>query len=195
MDFKKPSRFDIFVHTLASYVLTRGAYKKYVDTFGLKGDEEVLDFGGGGGGLTRHIAKRLLQGRGHVTCLDTSEAWLDVARKQLRRFPNVRFVCDEISNLADGDPQFDVIAIHIMLHDIDRELRQDIVSALSRTLKDTGKLFIREPTKEKHGMPADEIRQLMTNAGLEEVGFTEGKLRFVGPVYSGVFLKPPRTEN
>jgi len=194
MDFKKPSRFDIFVHTLASYVLMRGAYKEYVDTFGLKGDEEVLDFGGGGGGLTRHIAKRLLQGRGHVTCLDTSEAWLDVARKQLRRFPNVRFVCDEISNLADGGPQFDVIAIHIMLHDIDRELRQDIVSALSRTLKSTGKLFIREPTKEKHGMPPDEIRELMRNSGLRQIRFSEEKLAFVGPTYSGVFEKPPRTE-
>jgi len=194
MDFKKPSRFDIFVHTLASYVLMRGAYKEYVDTFGLKGDEEVLDFGGGGGGLTRHIAKRLLQGRGHVTCLDTSEAWLDVARKQLRRFPNVRFVCDEISNLADGGPQFDVIAIHIMLHDIDRELRQDIVSALSRTLKSTGKLFIREPTKEKHGMPPDEIRELMRNSELRQIRFSEEKLAFVGPTYSGVFEKPPRTE-
>lgn len=194
MDFKKPSRFDIFVHTLASYVLMRGAYKKYVDTFGLKGDEEVLDFGGGGGGLTRHIAKRLLQGRGQVTCLDTSEAWLDVARKQLRRFPNMRFVCDEISNLADGGPQFDVIAIHIMLHDIDKELRQDIVSALSRTLKSTGKLFIREPTKEKHGMPPDEIRELMRNSGLREIRFSEEKLAFVGPTYSGVFEKPARTE-
>jgi ubiquinone/menaquinone biosynthesis C-methylase UbiE len=173
----------------------RGAYKNYVDTFRLKGDEEVLDFGGGGGGLTRHIAKRLLQGRGQVTCLDTSEAWLDVARKQLRRFPNVIFVCDEISNLADRDPQFDVIAIHIMLHDIDKELRQDIVNALSHTLKNTGTLFVREPTKEKHGMPADEIRELMRNAGLREISFSEEKLAFVGPTYSGVFGKPPRTES
>jgi ubiquinone/menaquinone biosynthesis C-methylase UbiE len=194
MDFEKPSRRDIFVHTLAGYVLMRGAYQKFVDTFGLKGDEHVLDFGGGSGALTRHIAKRLRKGNGQVTCLDTSEAWLDVARRKLRRFRNVKFIAGDITSLVRGGPQFDVIAVHIALHDIDKELRQRAVHALSSTLKNDGRLFIREPTKEGHGMPADEIRELMRNAGLREIRFSEEKLAFVGPTYSGVFEKPPRTE-
>jgi ubiquinone/menaquinone biosynthesis C-methylase UbiE len=194
MDFEKPSQRDIFVHTLAGYVLMSGAYRKFVDTFGLKGDEHVLDFGGGSGALTHHIAKRLRKGNGQATCLDTSEAWLNVAKKKLRKFQNVKFVSGNVSTLVRGGPQFDVISVHIALHDIDRELRQGIVHALSSTLKNDGKLFIREPIKEDHGMPADEIRELMENAGLREIRFSEGKLAFVGPIYSGVFEKLPRTE-
>lgn len=195
MDFEKPSRRDVFVHTLAGYVLMSGAYRKFVDTFGLKGDEHVLDFGGGSGALTRHIAKRLRKGNGQVTCLDTSEAWLEIAKKKLRKFPNVKFVSGDVSTLVRGGPQFDVISVHITLHDIDKELRQGVIHALSSILKNDGKLFIREPIKEGHGMPADEIRELMRNAGLHEIRFSEGKLAFVGLTYSGVFEKLSRTES
>ena len=75
------------------------------------------------------------------------------------------------------------------LHDVDSSLRQETVNALAHLLKDTGSLFIREPTGERHGMPANEIRSLMASAGLRETGHEISKSLFVGPTYSGVFRK------
>ena len=56
-----------------------------------------------------------------------------------------------------------------MIHDIPRAKRRDTVKELAAVLKPGGRLWIWEPTRRSHGMPADEIRELMEDAGLKEV--------------------------
>ncbi len=189
MEFDDPSRIDIIKDRLLHHGLVSSLYGRYADSLGLEGDEKVLDFGSGSGALSRHIARRLLSGGGRLTCLDTSEAWTHVATQRLKQFPNVDFTVGDITRL-DSDPDgFDVIVVHLVLHEVEPEKRQKTIDALSRNLKSTGTLFIREPTKESHGTPAAEIRQLMHNAGLTESEFTESRSLLLPPMYAGVFRK------
>lgn len=55
---------------------------------------------------------------------------------------------------------------------------QKIIKSLASKLKPTGFVQLREPTKERHGMPVDEIRSLMKKAGLKESDSTVGKKEF-----------------
>jgi len=189
VQFKEPSRLDVFIHTVLLTRLMSRSYKKFAHMLDLKGDETVLDFGCGWGALSRHIAPRL-SARGRLVGLDTSEAFTDVARKRLSKYPNVQFIVSDISRAGIEDETFDVIAIHLMLHDIAPDLRAKTVKALSRTLKADGRLFIKEPTKKRHGMTPAEIRQLMTDSRLQEVSGTDSRSILVGPFYAGVFKKP-----
>ena len=84
---------------------------------------------------------------------------------------------------------YDKIVIHVVLHDIAKELRQDVVKALAKTLKKKGKLIIRDPTKPSHGMPAEEIREVMKKAGLVELKSHLSNRKFLGEVFDGVFEK------
>ena len=68
--------------------------------------------------------------------------------------------------------------------DIAAEIRQATVAALGALLKPGGRLWIWEPTRESHGMPVGEIRDLMASSGL-----TESARRISEKAYEGVFLK------
>ena len=76
-----------------------------------------------------------------------------------------------------------------MTNCVDADARQKYVNILSRKLKRGGRVFIRNPIREEHGTPVDEIRQLMANAGLHERAFQMKKSCHLGPRYSGTFVK------
>lgn len=177
------------VDAIFSNWLMSGLYKKYIYGLGLEGDENVLDFGSGSGAGSRHFADILSKHGGQLTCLDISEPWMKIAMKRLKRYSNVRFIADDIRNADLPDNTFDVISIHIMLHDIPKEERPEIVKTLATCLRMGGKLYIREPINPNHGMPADEIRLLMTQNGLNETGFAISKVILAGSVYAGRFIK------
>jgi hypothetical protein len=84
-----------------------------------------------------------------------------------------------------------MVVMHFMLHDIELTIRGETLSAVVRTLVRGGVLGIREPTKLSHGIPVQELRQLMDAAGLTEVHGHEHRLAFglLGRVYSGAFRK------
>ena len=175
--------------TIFSNWLANGHYKKYIYGLGLKGDENVLDFGSGSGAGSRHFAEILSDKGGRLTCLDISKPWMKTAIRRLKKYSNVRFITRDIRNAEIPDQTFDIISIHIMLHDIDKDERPEIVRALAASLRSGGMLFIREPVNPSHGMPADEIRLLMTQNGLRETGFEILKIIFAGKVYAGRFVK------
>jgi 2-polyprenyl-3-methyl-5-hydroxy-6-metoxy-1,4-benzoquinol methylase len=188
-NFDNPSRVEIFMNALLHHRLASPLYGNYAAGLDLQGDEHVLDFGAGSGALSRHLARRLLAGGGRVTCLDTSAAWINVARKRLSSFSNVEFHVADISAF-DGDAEgYDVIIVHLVLHEIEPAKRQETVGALADKLKATGTLFIREMTGAGHGMSPDEIRQLMQHAGLTEVALTESRALLMPPMCAGVFRK------
>jgi hypothetical protein len=51
------------------------------------------------------------------------------------------------------------------------------------------KLFIREPTKEKHALRPEEIRELMLKSGLKETDSKTTKSFMMGVMYTGFFSK------
>lgn len=190
MSLNEPSRFSILFHSFCFNRILGPLYRKYARSFGLRGDERLLDFGCGSGALSRHVAPMLAAGGGSVVCLDQSAAWLERAKKTLRRYDNVEFMQGDVRSLEIEAGSFDAVAIHFVLHDVEVGSRQESLRSLARALKPGGRLFIREPIRPSHGMPAGEVRRLMGLAGLEEAWFFEGKLFPLGRVYVAVLTKP-----
>ncbi len=189
MDFEKPNRAELWLHVLVAHGLLSRAYRRYARQLGLAGHESVMDFGCGTGALSRHLAPLLLAGGGRLTCVDTSAALLAVARRSLRRFPNVEFRCGNLAELEVADGSFDAVVIHFMLHDVPAEARPETLAAVAGKLKPTGRLFVREPTRPGHGIRPEEIRRLAAGAGLTEQSHALGGGRLLGPQYSGVFAR------
>jgi ubiquinone/menaquinone biosynthesis C-methylase UbiE len=179
VDFENPSALFVLEDILKGLIGCPLLYGPYFRSFGLKGDENVLDFGCGGGAGSRCLAE-LLNRNGHLTCVDISNYWIKKAKKRLRKYVNVKCIAGDIGELALPADSFDVISIFHVIHDISPVDRQDTVAALSRLLRKDGAAFVREPIKKSHGMPVEEIQTLFSNAGLKEIGHSESKSEYKG---------------
>jgi len=189
MSITEPSKTSIRVHEFFWLKLMKGYYRRFVGSFYLKGYEMVLDFGCGPGSTSKFIAQILEKRGGELTCLDLSKTWIERAKKHLSRFSNVEYYAEDIRKWDEKNNYFDAVVIHFMLHDIDKSERHDVVSALAKKMKAGARLFIREPTKEKHGMRPEEIRELMLKNSLEETDSKTTKSLMIGVIYTGFFSK------
>ena len=178
-DFEHPSILFTLEDILKGLLGGPLLYNPYYKTFGLKGDEKVLDFGCGGGAGSRCLAN-LLNENGYLTCVDVSRYWITKARKRLEKYSSVECKSGDIRELDIPDSSFDVISTIHVIHDIAPADRQDIVNVLSQKLKAGGVLYIREPTKQSHGMPVDEIRTILSSASLKENEYKETKSEYLG---------------
>ena len=142
-------------------------------------NERVLDFGCGGGAGSRCLVK-LLNTSGNLTCVDISTYWINKAKRTLKRCVEVTCLAGDIRELDIPENSFDIISIFHVIHDIPPNDRQSIVDRLSRLLAVDGKIFIREPIEESHGMPVQEIQSLLSSGGLTEVQSEAGKSEFKG---------------
>lgn len=178
-DFEHPSFLFKAEDLLKNLIGCPLFYQPYYRTFGLKGDERVLDFGCGGGAGSRCLLK-YLNGRGHLTCIDIANFWIEKAKKRLNKHPNAECIAGDIRKLDLPDSAFDVITTMHVIHDIPPVDRQAVVKALGRKLKKGGTLFIREPVIKSHGMPVEEIRALLLEAGLQETKYKNTKSEYKG---------------
>ena len=165
-----------------------GPYKRYVDSFGLAGNEMVLDYGSGWGRISQHIVERLSQG-GHLTCVDVSKVWMEALQKRLKEYSNVDYKLGDIAALDIADSAYDVVVVHNVLHHVAKDEQQEKVAILARKLKPQGRLFIHEFTRAGHGTPVAEIRALMSAAGLNERKSLMTRSLIMGEVFDGVFEK------
>jgi ubiquinone/menaquinone biosynthesis C-methylase UbiE len=183
-DFDNPSALFRFEDSLKGWIGGPLYYAPYFKSRGgFRGDEQVLDFGCGGGVSTRSIAAELIRG-GSVTGVEISSFFSERARKRVARYSSARILHGQITELDLKPQSFDVISIIHVIHDIPRAGRSDTVQALAVLLKPDGRLWIWEPTRPSHGMPAVEIRGLMEKAGLKEVS-AESR----GNAFRGIFQK------
>jgi 2-polyprenyl-3-methyl-5-hydroxy-6-metoxy-1,4-benzoquinol methylase len=98
----------------------------------------------------------------------------------LDKYSKIECKSGDIRELEIPDSSFDVISTFHVIHDITPAERQDIVKVLSQKLKAGGLFFIREPIKKSHGMPLEEIRALLSDAGLNEIEHKETKSEYTG---------------
>jgi ubiquinone/menaquinone biosynthesis C-methylase UbiE len=164
--------------------------KRYVDSFGLAGNEMVLDYGSGWGRISRHIAERLSQGNGHLTCFDVSKVWMETIQKRLKKYPNVDYKLGDIAALDIPDSAYDIVVVHNVLHHVAKDEQQEKVAMLAQKLKHHGRLFIHDFTREEHGTPPAEIRALVSAARLHESESRMTRSLIMGEVFDGVFDKP-----
>jgi len=186
----EPGRAEAFAARLFTNLLLGPLYRRYVDEMSLRGDERVLDYGCGSGAAARHLAKRLQAGGGHLTCMDVSERWQRTARRALRAYPDVEYRLGDVRTMHLPAASFDVVLVHWMLHDVPPWDRPGIVAELARLLRPGGRLFSREPTNARHGMPAAQMREVFAAAGLAETLAGEGKAPILGDHYRAVWTRP-----
>jgi ubiquinone/menaquinone biosynthesis C-methylase UbiE len=179
IDFEHPSLLFVLEDKLKVLLGGPLLYNPYFKTFELSGNEKILDFGCGGGTGSCCLAKLLNDG-GHLTCVDVSNYWIDKAKCRLERYTNVECLAGDIRELDIPERSFDIISIFHVIHDIAPEERQGISDRLATLLNRNGKLFIREPIKESHGMPVSEILTLLTNSGFKEIQSDVGKSEYKG---------------
>ena len=179
IDFDHPSFLFILEDKLKGLLGGPLFYDSYFKTFELNGGERLLDFGCGGGAGSVRLAK-LLRASGQLTCVDVSEYWIEKAKHRLRRYGNAKCLVGDIRKLDIPDSSFDVICIIHVIHDIAPAERQSVTDRLASLLDRNGKLFIREPIKESHGMPVSEIVTLLTNSGLGETQANVSKSEYRG---------------
>lgn len=182
VDFDNPS-FLFRLDDKLKYFFGGWYFKSFVNSFALKGNEHVLDFGCGGGIEARFVLEHLGE-NGHITCVDRSSYWIKKARKRLKKFPNAVCVTGDIRMLDIPDNAFDVVLARYVIHDIASDKRQNIMNELANKLKSGGALYIWEPTKISHGMPVEEIKELLSRSGLQELSHEKTKSS-----YKGKFLK------
>jgi ubiquinone/menaquinone biosynthesis C-methylase UbiE len=149
-------------------IRSRIYHPDFVKRLGLSGTERVLEFGSGGGCMSRVLA-RTLSPIGSLSCVDISPYWVEKARQRLKIFTNIEYLQGDITRIPISENHFDVVIIHFALHDVEPAARIDVVNALAKCLRPEGTLFIREPAKPEHGMPLSQIRGLMRDAGLREI--------------------------
>jgi ubiquinone/menaquinone biosynthesis C-methylase UbiE len=185
----EPGRVEACAARVFTNRLLAPLYSRYVDQMGLRGDERVLDYGSGSGAAARHLAARLSPD-GHLTCVDISERWQKTLRSVLRAYPTVELRLGDIRSMELTEESYDVVLVHWMLHDVAPWDRPGIVAKLAGLLRPGGRLFSREPTNAKHGMPAAQLRELYAAAGLTEALAAEGKAPILGEYYRAVWTKP-----
>ncbi len=186
----EPGRVEAQAARFFTNVLLGPLYRRYVDQMGLRGDERVLDYGSGSGAADRHLARRLKAGGGRLTCMDVSARWQAVLRKVLQAHPEVEFRLGDVRAMGLPEASFDVVLVHWMLHDVPPWDRLSIAAELGRLLRPGGRLFSREPTAAKHGMPSAELRKVYAAAGLTETHACVGRQMLLGEYYRGVWNKP-----
>jgi ubiquinone/menaquinone biosynthesis C-methylase UbiE len=189
MEPYQPSFLRIIGEEIIDYrIRSRYYHPKYVRTLDLVGSERVLEFGCGGGCMSRALS-RVLQPDGRLTCVDISEYWIKKSQRRLHSFKNIEFLVGDITRLEMPDNSYDAVVIHFALHEVDPTVRIDVVNALAKTLHAEGTVFIREPAHPTHGIPLAEIQALMRDAGLREHHAGCARSWRWGMICDGVFLK------
>jgi len=169
MDNDRPPLARIIKEELIDYrIRSRFYHPAYVRTLALSGNEKVLEFGSGGGCLSRALA-RTLSPEGSLSCVDLSAYWIHKAQERLKNLASIEFLQGDITRMELPENHFDAILIHFALHDVAPAERVDVMNALATCLRPEGMVFIREPAKPDHGLPLSEIRTLMQGAGLREM--------------------------
>lgn len=187
MDFEHPPLAFVLVDGVIAPRLFRLFYRRYSASIPLRGNESVIDFGCGSGGISEYLAPRLRSGS--LTCVDLSEPMIQIARRRLKKYEYVLCLNGRIEALPIEPDSVDVVVIHNALHDVLEEERQLTLSHLVRALRPDGRLHFREPTKPSHGLPSATYCKMMTEAGLIQVAIKEYKVFPIGAVVDAVFRK------
>lgn len=109
----------------------------------LRGDERVLDLGGGSGRIALWLAPRVRE----VVLVDESKALLAIAERTIaeERVPNVRVVHGSVTEIELDLGTFDLIVVSNLATHLDDEELARLVEIVARTLAPGGRLVLKEP--------------------------------------------------
>jgi len=188
MTYECPNIMDVILEkTFSDMLMTPFFMNKFRKRVKLRGDENILEFGCGAGNFSRRLVKLIENGK--LNCVDISEFWIEKAKNRLKGRDNVRFLLGDIRDVIPKEERFDLIFIHLVLHDIPKSERQGIVNILAERLEENGRIYIGEPINESHGMPVEEIRDMMGKSGLKEDDHYYNKIFPSWRSFNGIYSK------
>ena len=188
MTYENPNILDTITEDLLSRFLYPRLFKKHSVLLSLGDEERILEVGCGGGAMTLQLAKAA-GSKAALTCVDLLPLWAERARRRMRAYKGVTVVEGDIQHVGLPGGPFTLVFIHYMLHDVPRRNRAAIAGRLAGVLGEGGRIFICEPTKDSHGMPAGEIDELFADAGLEKVGGAADSFPIMGKMYRALYKK------
>ncbi len=183
-DFDDPSILERYIGLpLLRLIGERVYYRPFLSKIVFNEEDHVLDFGCGAGESTRSILNMLGDG-GRVTGIDTSAFWLEHARKRLKGRDNVTLVHADIRETVQNNDQFDKAVIIFVLHDIHPLDRPSVMQSIVHSIKPGGQCCVYEPSRFTHGIDPEEVRNIMTDAGLKETQTWKKDNRWFRGIYT-----------
>ncbi|MDP3181072.1 MAG: class I SAM-dependent methyltransferase, partial [Bacteroidota bacterium] len=106
MENNHPSFARIIEEELIDYrIRSRFYHPSYVKRLGLSGTERVLEFGSGGGCMSRALARTLIP-EGSLSCVEISAYWIEKARQRLKVFTNIEYLQGDITRMTVPENHF-----------------------------------------------------------------------------------------
>ena len=152
--------------------------------------DSVLDVGTGTGVFVPFLLRKI--GReGNLTCLDYSEEMLKIARAKGFK-GNIRYLCAEIENNRLNGESFDAVVCYSVFPHFANKPKA--LKEINRLLKKGGRLYICHTSSRQaindihrstpevcdHVFPEnDETRQMLLEAGFEDVIISDGKADYL----------------
>lgn len=86
-----------------------------------------------------------------IVGIDLSKEMLALAKEKIgkKRIKNIKTIAMDATNMNFHDKCFDVVLISLVLHEVDENIRYEIMKEAKRVLKDKGKIIIVEWDKPK----------------------------------------------
>jgi ArsR family transcriptional regulator len=125
---------------------------------------DVLDVGSGDGAAAAHLAPYCRS----LTCVDTSDAMVEAARRRLARFENVSARCADAHALPFTDGAFDAALVFHTLPYAERPAA--VIAECARVLRPGGRLVVLS-------LDAHEHQGLTSAYGERHPGFTPARIR------------------
>ena len=97
-----------------------------------------LEIGAGSGNATQFV--RLAFPKARIVALDLSEAYLDLARRRLRRTGRIDFIQGRGEELRFKDHSFDAVYSVFLFHELPEDVRQTVIEESLRVLRTGGEL-------------------------------------------------------
>lgn len=162
-------------------------YSSYVNSLPLKPTDQIIEIGSGIGAMAELLAQKVPAGQ--LTCVDISRRYLSTATQNLRKYSNTTIVNGNLSQLSGNSASYDAINIHYVLHDVPKANRIKMINEMYSLLRPGGKVYLREPLKDSHGIPSEEVAKLFFDAGFYQMYQNESKIRIIGNVVTACYAK------
>jgi ubiquinone/menaquinone biosynthesis C-methylase UbiE len=99
-----------------------------------------LELGSGTGALTQFVTQAFP--KAHITCIDLSPYYLQVAKKKLQKFKRINFMKASAEDLPFKDKTFDVVYSCYLFHEIPPNVRSKIMSESIRVGKNNALIAV-----------------------------------------------------